>query len=58
MNSTAKQSNDSVQSNDIRSLSDEELDLASGGMSDFMREVVGGIWNWALCQKYHCEVVG
>jgi len=50
MNCTAKQSDNSAakQSNEIRSLNDEEIDVASGGMSDFMWEVTSAIRNWAI----------
>jgi hypothetical protein len=50
MNSTAKQFNNSAatQSNEIRSLNDEEIDVVSGGMSDFMWEVTATVRNWAI----------
>jgi hypothetical protein len=56
MDSTAQQSSVSArkQSDEIRSLSDEELELASGGRSAFMDGVIRTVWNWAILEAYGC----
>jgi hypothetical protein len=52
MNSTTKQSNNSAKSNEIRSLNDEEIDLVSGGMSDFIWTVRSACVNAAIMTYY------